>query len=337
MNKCCEHEVILNENKTRTTQMNNFTFDARSTNGQISSQINKEETFEEMIKRINTEERRASFSLTNFTKLPEIELFEKMIVFLSMKHIEGDKFSIKTRAGWDCEIEMDSNSGLVLDEVLNVKRIVLYLGIGTYPHARISRCPTFLIKGDKGVSFWDTITDIEVAMKSGEVHMYNTSSFEQSLKNVLPRKKLLNFGSLLQKYQEHNSRADKLLIQTMDILSDAVIKCRDGDVKIVRYLLAKDSEFFLNLFRYEPDKREFKMDFDTIVVQTYVNYHLYLMGVYKLDIEKMFGDVVQIIEFGFFVQDIHFVREIYHLIAEECDYETLETLNELMKKIVSFD
>jgi hypothetical protein len=43
---------------------------------------------------------------------------------------------------------------------------------------------------------------------------------------------------------------------------------------------------------------------------------------------KIFEDVFQCIEFGFFIQDIHFAREIYNLVVEECDYETLEKLNE---------
>lgn len=318
--------------------MNIFNFDGSSMNGQISSQMNKEETLDEMINRCNSEERRVSFSLTDFTKtsLSEMEIFEKMIIFLSMKHSEGDRFSINTRAGLFCEIEMDTNSGLVLDEVLNVKRIVIYLGIGTY-RAQSGRYPTFLIKGDRGVSYWDTITDMEVAMKTKMIHIYDPFSFKQCLKNVSPKKKLLDFGSLLQMYQEHNTKADELLVQSMDIFCDAVIKCRDGDVKIVRYLLAKDSEFFLNLFRYEPEKREFKMDFDKIIVQSYMNYHLYLIGMTKLDMEKILGEVIQFVEFGFFVQDIHFAREIYNIVANECDYETLETLNESMKKIVSFD
>lgn len=302
---------------------------ANNMNGQIISQIEKEETFEEMIQRCTREEYISSFSLIDFTRIHinKRELFEKMITFLSMKHTEGEKFSILTRAGWTCEVEMDSNSGLAFESVQNSTGVVLYLGIGTYITTP-KKYPTFLILDDKGVSYWDNIHDIEIAIKEGEALLYRVPYFKQCLKNVLPKKILLNFNSLI---QENN---DKLLSHSMNILSDAVIHCRDGDVEIVRYLFARDSEFFLHLFRYESTKREFKMNFDKIIIQTYMDYKT---GLTRPDIEKICEDVIQFIEFGLFIQDIHFVKEIYTLVVEECDADLIIHLNESVKKMISLD
>lgn len=299
-------------------------------NGQIISQIEKEETFEEMIQRCTSEKYISSFSLTDFTRIHtnNRELFEKMITFLSMKHNEGEKFSIFTRAGWTCEVEMDSNSGLAFEYVQNCYGVILYLGIGAYS-SHTKKYPTFLIMDDKGVSYWDNIQDIEIAMKEAEAFLYRDPYFKQCLKNVLPKKMLLlNFNSLI---QENN---DKLLSHSMNILSDAVIHCRDGDVEIVRYLFARDSEFFLHLFRYESTKREFKMNFDKIIIQTYMDYKT---GLTTPNIEKICEDVIQFIEFGLFIQDIHFVKEIYTLVAEECDTDLIIHLNDSVKKMISLD
>lgn len=307
-------------------------------NGQIISQIEKEETLEEMIQRCTREKYISSFSLTDFADISsgsieskfyhnKRELFEKMITFLSMKHTEGEKFSIRTRAGWLCEVEMDTNSGLAFESVQSSKGLTLYLGIGSYMTTP-KKYPTFLIMDDTGVSYWDNIHNIEIAMKEDEAFLYRVPYFKQCLKNVLPKKILLNFNSL---FQENN---DKLLSQTMNILSDAVIHCRDGDVEIVRYLFARDSVFFLHLFRYESIKREFILNFDKIVIQTYMDYKT---GVTRPDIEKICEDVIQFIEFGLFIQDIHFVKEIYNLVTEECDSEMTAKLNESVKKMISLD
>jgi hypothetical protein len=299
-------------------------------------------SLEELIQRCNTEKNRDAFSLsdfTNFCKSPPRELFEKMIVFLSMRHTEGEKFTIKSRAGWICEVEMDTNSGFAFDSILkNTNGIILYLGMGTfYQNPNITKYPTFLIMDDKGVSYWDNIKDIQTAINEGDAIPYG-NMFCQPLKNVRSKEKILNFGNLLTVYQENNLKSDKILLESMDILSDAVIQCRDGDVKIVRYLFAKNSEFFLHLFRYESTKREFKMDFDKTVLQTYMDYHLYLVGAKNPNVEKICEDVMQYIEFGFFIQDIHFVKTIYNLVIEDCDdHETLVKLNDSIRKIASFD
>ena len=301
----------------------------------LSGQISAKMTFlKELIQKCNMEKNSTSESFLDFTIFSFRNLFEKMIVFLSNKHMEGEKFSILTRSGCVCEVELDTNSGFVFESIVNAKGVILYLGEGTssYKTHPIIRFPTFLIMDDKGVSYWDNIKDLHTAIIYGDAIPYG----DQPLKNVQPKRKLLNFGNLLSLYKKNNLKSNKILSESMDVLSDAVIQCRDGDVKIVKYLFAKDSEFFLHLFRYEAKMREFKMDFDKIVLQTYLDYHLSLIGV-KPNVEMICEDVIQFIEFGFFIQDIHFVRIIYNLVVEECDNDTLVKLNESIQKIVPFD
>jgi hypothetical protein len=307
----------------------------------MNKYYSSEMTFlEELIQRCNTEKNRDCFSLTDFTTTTGRELFEKMIVFLSMKHTEGYRFTIKTRSGHICEVEMDTNSGFAFESILNANGIILYLGMGTFlQNQNITKHSAFLIIDDKGVSYWDNIQDIQTAIKEDKAIPYGNlfnSSFCQLLKNVIPKETIFNFDKLMTIYLENNLKSDKILSESMDILSDALIHCRDGDVKIIRYLFAKDSEFFLHLFRYEATKREYKMDFDKIILETYMDYHLSLIGNKKPNVEMIQKDVMQYIEFGFFIQDIHFVKTIYNLVIENCDdYETLSKLNESIRNFVS--
>jgi hypothetical protein len=274
------------------------------------------------------------------SNVDKTELFENMICFLLEKHTEGDTFSIKSKNGWCCNIQMDKNSGLIFERVLNRNDIIIYLGIGTFQNILSTCYPAFLLKSDNGVTYWDNIKDLESAVSRGVAHFYRSdsvSNFYQCLNNVLPKKKLLNFNTLLDVHKENNLKLDKIRSESIDVFSDAVIQCRDGEIKIIRYLFARDSEYFLHLFRYEPNKRIFKMDFDKIIVQTYIDYQLCFMNIRHPNIGKICDDVMQYIEFGLFIQDIHFIKEIYNLVSEECDYETLLKLNETVEKIISFD
>jgi hypothetical protein len=298
----------------------------------------KEETFEEMVERCSTDAKKSIFSLNvliDFSRGP-IELFEQVITFLSMRHIEGETFWIKSKAGRIFEVTLDLNSGLVFDRVKNREGFILYLGMGIFkiPHHPFIeyKYPAFLLRGDHGVSYWDDILDIECIDES-EISKSKLSS----IGNINPKKRFLDFGKLINKNQKNFQKSDLLLSESMDILSDAVIHCRDGDVKIVRFLLSKDSEFFLHLFRYESQKREFNMNFDKEVVKTYMERHLYGSGIRTPNAEKICDDVMQYIEFGFFVQDIFFVRFIYELVSDFCDNENILELNKVIENIVSFD
>lgn len=303
----------------------------------INSQILKEETFEEMVERCSTDAKKSIFSLnllTDFSKGP-MDFFEQVITFLSIRHVEGENFWIKSKAGRIFEVRMDLNSGLVFDRVKNREGFILYLGMGIFklPHHPFTEFnyPAFLLRGDHGISYWDDIVDIECIDES-EISKYKLSS----IGNMIPKKRFLDFGKLISKNQKNFQNTDLLLSESMDILSDAVIHCRDGDLKIVRFLLSKDSDFFLHLFRYESQKREFNMNFDKEVVKTYMERHLYC-GILTPNVEKICDDVIQYIEFGFFVQDIFFVRFIYELVSDFCDNENILELNKVIENIVSFD
>jgi hypothetical protein len=293
------------------------------------------ELIEEIIERCNTEEKRKSFSVNDFFNSKKKDLIEKLVVFFSLKNTEGEKFKFPTISGKIAEIELDINSGLLFKCIGAFKGIYIYLGQGTFSYNK--RFPAFYIMNEKGCNYWETINDVQSSIQRGIAVTFE----KQYLKNVqekTPKVELLNFGDLLQKYQKESLKTDPILVSSMEILSDAVILCRDGNVNIVRFLFAKDSDFFLNLFRYNPQVREFKMlNYDKFVVQTYLDYHLYLNGVVKIDMEKISSDILQIIEFGFYIQDIHFTREMYNIVSYECDNETLEKLNKDVKNFLPFD
>jgi hypothetical protein len=271
-------------------------------------------------------------------KFPEssLELNRNVITLLSIPHLEDDRVCIRARSGAFCEVELDIHSGSIFNRIFSDSRISIYLGTGSYVNATFVNA-TFLVIGDNGISYWDNIRSFDDAVKYGELYLDVEGKPITLLQNVSKRIKLLNFSNVMKKHQDASDKASDLLSDSMDILSDAVIQCNDGDVKIVRYMLAKDSEFFLHMFRYAPESRVFKLNFDKIIVQTYIDYLLNLFGARDMSYDKICEEVSTMIEFGVFVQDFHFVRGVYMSVSERCDKETLDKLNEQMKELISFD
>jgi hypothetical protein len=271
-----------------------------------------------------------------------LELYNNLITFLSIPRVENDVVCIRTRSGTMCHVELDVHSGSIFSSIYGIESIKIYIGVGEFiQHGTQVYYPAFLVKGDSGISYWDNIRSFDEAVNAGT--LYNISDKDSTpitlLQNVRSRPKILNFTDVMMKHREAADRASDILSSSMDILCDAVIQCNDGDVKIVRYMLAKNSEFFLHMFRYSPECRVFKLNFDKFVLEVYINYN-YLMNLFCVKqtlLDKICEEASTMIEFGVFIQDLHFVKEVYTIVSNECDEETLEKLNGHVKQLISFE
>ena len=76
------------------------------------------------------------------------------------------------------------------------------------------------------------------------------------------------------------------------------------------------------------------LNFDKIILEIYIDYLFNLFGARDMPYDKICERASEMIEFGVFIQDFHFVRGVYMSVSEQCDTETLEKLNEFVKQFI---
>jgi hypothetical protein len=110
-------------------------------------------------------------------------------------------------------------------------------------------------------------------------------------------------------------------------LSDDQIECLDGTIKISKAILANHSSYFLYLFTNDKFKKEesFRIDFSKKVLEYYLLYCCHENVPFDIAL------VMEMIEFGDFIQDKGFLEYFYHQIYENRKLFTNHSIIRIIK------
>jgi hypothetical protein len=239
---------------------------------------------------------------------------ENLISYLTDEHVEGTIVKMVTLTRREIDIELDLFSGAIF--VLPSGYTAIYVGMGQPSDPSRSPCPYIFVRVKKGLMSWMDATLEDIQNKE---NLYPIPL----LQNVVPKPpKPLRIDHKPFRPQS------KELFHHLEHFTDTQLICKDGEIKVNRFLLSTHSNYFLAYFtRYVQDLP--RINYPKIFIEEYTKFLIL-----KETNVKMEDQIEEWIEFASFIQDFKFVKYIYHKVWNLCDRESQLNLNQHISKFI---
>lgn len=240
------------------------------------------------------------------------EWMEKILIcFLTDTHEEGYIVKMLTMMDREIDIELDLLSGTIYEIE---SHIGIYVGMGNT--LKNKRCPYFFIRGQRGLMSWSDGTYEDLKNRENRFPI-------TLLQNVIPKKINIQFEQLKPKKED--------ILELMENLSDTKLTCTDGELDVNRYLLSKNSYYFMTYFSKYTKTTRPKIDFPKMFMQEYIRFLI----INDINEEKIYSNIEEWIYFGSFIQDFEFVKCVYDKVCNKCDRQSRINLDNLIHQYIT--
>jgi hypothetical protein len=192
--------------------------------------------------------------------------------------------------------------------------------------------PYFYLLNDSGVSFWGHISSSNLKSLDSKYTFDDYMKFSDLVKleyQPFIDKRTKPVPVIPNWLKKDVSKSN--IFKSMEVLSDCILQCKDGRLKTSRFLLATRSEYFLTFFqKYSDGLSIFPLpEHKRTVVESYLRY--IICG--DLNKEEIKEDILELIDFGNYIQDFIFVELILNSFWKQLEEEDKEMVVNSVKLI----